>query len=38
MNIILNVGFRTTEEKKKDPTGDRGVITLEGKVSGLNVL
>jgi hypothetical protein len=25
-------GFRTTVEKKKDPTGDRVVITLDGKV------
>ena len=28
----LNSGFRTSVEKKKDETGDRVVITLDGKV------
>ena len=30
------IGFRTSLEKKKDATGDRVVITLDGKVSCLH--
>lgn len=31
-DLVSLAGFRTTVEKKKDPTGDRVVITLDGKV------